>query len=238
MINSVIHFGRITGEYEFNADALNLFYHRRTIDWFAPNISRSCFNQDILYSFGAFMTICRIKQEKRVVKAIEVFQNHSPSAHSGEDAHESGNGAIDIEAGPLSAIAQRMIQEVKGHDLARIVDAILQTKGYATLVSPPGPDKGVDILAAPGMLGFDCPRICVQVKSGESPIERAVLNQLIGVMRSFNADYGLLVSWGGFKSSVEKERTKHFSRYDFGITMTSYVSFSIATIICRRSFKR
>lgn len=210
MINSVIHFGRITGEYEFNADALNLFYHRRTIDWFAPNISRSCFNQDILYSFGAFMTICRIKQEKRVVKAIEVFQNHSPSAHSGEDAHESGNGAIDIEAGPLSAIAQRMIQEVKGHDLARIVDAILQTKGYATLVSPPGPDKGVDILAAPGMLSFDCPRICVQAKSGESPIERAVLNQLIGVMRNFNADHGLLVSWGGFKSSVERERAKHF----------------------------
>lgn len=209
-INSVIHFGRITGEYEFSADAPNPFYHRRSIDWFALNVPRSCFDQDILYSFGAFMTICRIKQEKRVVKAIEAFQNHGSSASSCDDAHESSDGAIDIEAEALSAIAQRMIQKVKGHDLARIVDAILQTKGYATLVSPPGPDKGVDILAAPGTLGFDRPRICVQVKSGESPIERAVLDQLIGVMRNFNADHGLLVSWGGFKSSVERERAKHF----------------------------
>lgn len=209
-INSVIHFGRITGEYEFNADAPNPFYHRRSIDWFALNVPRSCFDQDILYSFGAFMTICRIKQEKRVVKAIEAFQNHGPSAPSDEGAHESSDGAIDIEAEALSAIVQRMIQKVKGHDLARIVDAILQTKGYATLVSPPGPDKGVDILAAPGTLGFGRPRICVQVKSGEYPIERAVLDQLIGVMRNFNADHGLLVSWGGFKSSVEKERAKHF----------------------------
>lgn len=209
-INSVIHFGRITGKYEFDKDAPNPFYHRRSIDWFALNIPRTCFDQDILYSFGAFMTICRIRQEERVLKAIKAFQDHGFNVAVAPDSGESSDDVLDIEAEALSSIAQRMIQKVKGHDLARIVDAILKSKGYTTFVSPPGPDSGVDILAAPGTLGFDRPKICIQVKSGESPIERAVLDQLIGVMKNFGADHGLLVSWGGFKSSVEKERAKHF----------------------------
>lgn len=78
-INSVIHFGRITSKYEFDKDAPNPFYHKRMVDWFALNIPRACFDQDILYSFGAFMTICRIKQEERVLKAINEFQEYGIS---------------------------------------------------------------------------------------------------------------------------------------------------------------
>lgn len=156
------------------------------------------------------MTICRIKQEERVLKAIKAFQDHGIITSLASDIEENVDDVLDIEAEAISNIAQRMIQKVKGHDLARIVDAILRSKGYTTFVSPPGPDDGVDILAAPGILGFDQPKICVQVKSSESPVERAVLDQLIGVIKNFDADHGLLVSWGGFKASVEKERAKHF----------------------------
>ena len=77
---------------------------------------------------------------------------------------------------------------------------------------PEGPDKGVDLLAAPGNLGFGEPRICVQVKSSDSPVERMVLDQLRGVMENFNAERGLLVSWGGFKQTIEKERASQFFR--------------------------
>ena len=65
---------------------------------------------------------------------------------------------------------------------------------------PEGPDKGVDLLAAPGTLGFGEPRICVQVKSGDSPVDRMVLDQLRGVMENFNADRGLLVRLGWFQT--------------------------------------
>ena len=71
-----------------------------------------------------------------------------------------------------------------------------------TYLSPEGADDGVDILASSGTLGFGSPRICVQVKSTDAPVERIVLDQLAGVMKKFNAEYGLLVSWSGFKSSV------------------------------------
>ena len=38
------------------------------------------------------------------------------------------------------------------------------------------------------------------------------MNQLIGSMQNVQADQGLLVSWGGFKSSVDREVPAQFFR--------------------------
>ena len=69
-IKPVIHFGKITGNYEFLPNNDNPYYHAHQVDWFACDIPRTAFDQDILYSFGAFMTICRIKQEDRIKAVI------------------------------------------------------------------------------------------------------------------------------------------------------------------------
>jgi restriction system protein len=53
---------------------------------------------------------------------------------------------------------------------------------------------------------------CVLVKCTDFPVERVVLDSLIGTMQNFNAQFGLLVSWGGFKQSVERERANQFFR--------------------------
>ena len=62
------------------------YFHSRQIEWFASDIPRSNFDQDLLYSFGAFMTICRISRnnaEQRIYdmekKRLEVTSllNHS-----------------------------------------------------------------------------------------------------------------------------------------------------------------
>jgi restriction system protein len=100
----------------------------------------------------------------------------------------------------------------KGHGMAALVEAVLKAQGYTTFLSPEGPDYGVDILAAPGPLGFGQPRIVVQVKSGDTPIDRAAVDQLIGTMQNVHADQGLFVSWSGFKSSVDKEKARQFFR--------------------------
>lgn len=48
---------------------------------------------------------------------------------------------------------------------------------------------------------------------GNANIEnRPTLDQLIGVMQNMGAEQGLLVSWSGFKSSVEKEKPSQFFR--------------------------
>ena len=67
-------------------------------------------------------------------------------------------------------------------------------------------------MAAGGEMGFGSPKICVQVKSHDTPVDRPTLDQLGGVMTKVGAEYGLLVSWSGFKSSVEQERGNQFFR--------------------------
>src|SRR6516225_7886975 len=62
------------------------------------------------------------------------------------------------------------------------------------------------------ILGFGQPRIVVQVKSSDLPIDRSTVDQLIGTMQNVHAEQGLFVSWGGFKSSVEKETARQFFR--------------------------
>ena len=60
-------------------------------------------------------------------------------------------------------------------------------------------------------MGFDPPRLCAQVKSGDVHVDVTVLRELQGVMKNYRAEQGLIVSWGGFKQTVVKEaRQLHF----------------------------
>ncbi len=51
---------------------------------------------------------------------------------------------------------------------------------------------------------------CVQVKSGQTPVGVNVFRELRGLVQHFNADQGLLVSWGGFNSKVIAEAASSF----------------------------
>ena len=212
-----IHIGKITGEYNNESSAENPFYHYRSVDWFATDIPRSNFDQDILYSFGAFLTICRISRnnaEERVKTMAENnWKSQSPPCFGTEDLSEAEpSGFYDVERIARDQIAKFLTTKFKGHAMARLIEAILKAQGYVTYRSPEGPDKGVDLLAARGPLGFESPRLCVQVKTGDNPVDRPTMDQLIGVMQNFGAEQGLLVSWGGFKSSVDKEVPNQFFR--------------------------
>ena len=59
-LSPAIHLAKVIGPYEFNRKADDPYFHSRTVDWFALDVPRSNFDQDILYSFGAFMTVCQI----------------------------------------------------------------------------------------------------------------------------------------------------------------------------------
>jgi len=217
---SAIHIGEIVSNYIFDDKSDKPFPHYRKVKWIAKDIPRSNFDQDLLYSFGAFMAICQIKRndaEKRVrAMAQSGWKSKGfvtpPVLTPGSEEDEIEPETSDLEELAQDQIAKLIIAKFKGHGMARLVDGILKAQGYTTYLSPEGPDKGVDILAASGPLGFGEPRICVQVKSGDSPLDRPTLDQLIGTMQNVQAHQGLLVSWGGFKSSVDKEKASQFFR--------------------------
>jgi restriction system protein len=208
-----ITFAEVTGGYTFDKKGDDPYYHFRTVKWIAQDVPRSAFNQDLLYSFGAFSTVCQIQRndaEKRIKAMAAVGFSSSTGKTKPVDEELGTDGPIDLEEVAQDQIAKVIIAKFKGHGLARLVGSILRSQGYTVHESPPGPDKGVDLLAAPGPLGFGRPRICVQVKSGDTPVDLPALNQLVGAMHNSKAEQGLFVSWGGFKSSVDKETASQF----------------------------
>ncbi|MBM4040851.1 MAG: restriction endonuclease [Planctomycetes bacterium] len=212
-LKPAIAVAEITSTYQYDPHGEPLFRHFRDVRWLGQDVPRSAFDQDLLYSFGSALTICQIQRneaEKRV-KALGTSGWKQPKP-APEDSGKLAEGRVDLEQLGRDQIAKLIAQQLKGHGLARLVEAILRAQGYTTYRSPEGPDKGVDILASPGPLGFGNPRICVQVKSGDAPVDTPTLNQLIGSMQNVQADQGLLVSWGGFKSSVDKEVPVQFFR--------------------------
>lgn len=221
-LKPAIHVAEVVSNYQFDSIAEDPFYHFLSVRWIAEDIPRSNFDQDILYSLGAFMTICSIRRndaEQRVKKMAAAGWGASGTipatgivqSYEGE-TEEVSEQLENLEEAAKDQLAKRIIAKYKGHGLARLVDAVLKAQGYTTYLSPEGPDKGIDILAAPGPMGFGEPRVCVQVKSTDSPLDRATLDQLIGVMQNVQASHGLLVSWGGFKSSIDKEEATQFFR--------------------------
>jgi len=202
---SAVAIGQITGDYEYRQLPEDTF-HTRPVKWL-KTIPRSELPRDILYSLGSQMTVCRIERndaEARIRRLLEggkvVVQTTEKTAQPVEEVYEQP----DIEQMARDQIVKYIEEKFKGHGLARLVEAVLRAEGYATTVSPPGPDGGIDILAA-SQLGYEKPSICVQVKSTSSPVDVKTLRELQGVMSRIGAKQGLLVSWGGFTIKALQE---------------------------------
>jgi restriction system protein len=219
-----IAIGEIVSPCVYDATAEPLYRHSRQIRWLNTQVPRTAFDQDILYSLGATLTICNIQRNdaERRVRAMAQNGWHSASAagtsavpvpqSSGAVGPDDDDATADVDLEQLArdSIARLIIQKFMGHGMARLVEAVLKAQGFTTHLSPPGADRGIDILAAGGPFGFDHPRICVQVKSGDTPADRPEFTQLIGAMQSVAADQGLFVSWSGFKPTVTRELPTQF----------------------------
>ena len=216
---SVVAVGRVAGPYEFRSGR-----HVRKVEWTRANVPRSEIGQDLLYSIGAFMTVCEITRnhaEERfraildgkpdpALKGRGMRKNEVPSP-SGEEATLEMH---DLEEQGYDQIRSLIESKFKGHELARLVEAILNVQGYQTHRSPPGPDGGVDILAGNGPMGFERPRICVQVKSGGAQND-APIRELEGVMSRMGAEQGMFVSWDGFQGTALKGTRDLFFKVRF-----------------------
>jgi len=207
---SAIAIGEVTGDYKYKEYSSNI-KHTRSVNW-QKIIPRSEFDQDILFSLGAFLTVGQVRREnaeERVRKLLEGDVRPKVVFGLSEDEIEEPS-SLDLEQIAKDQLIKYLEAKFSGHSLARLVDEILHVQGYITKVSPPGADGGVDILAGSGPLGFDDPKICVQVKSSKSPVDVRVLRELEGVAKNFRADYGILVAWGGLTKIADQEIGRSF----------------------------
>lgn len=201
----VIHIGKVTGDYKY--EKIKDIVHSRTVKWL-QSIPRVAFDQDILYSFGSLLTVSQVSREKAAERVLALATGKKTTIPQ-EDTIESEED-FNVERFAKDQIIKVIDRKFKGHDFAKLVEQILQAQGYTTQLSPPGADGGLDILAASGTLGFEQPRICVQVKSTTAQVDVKILRELQGVMRKVKAELGLLVSWSGFNNKVLSEAKEEF----------------------------
>lgn len=189
--------------------------HTRSVSWRRPDLPRTTFQQDLLYSFGAFLTVCRIRRNDAEKRVAAVMEGNPDPGYSeavigvgvGTESVDDSEStvAVDLAQAAQDEILAYIRQRFPAHDLARLVGAILTAEGYIVHLSPPGPDGGADILAGRGPLGLDSPTLCVQVKATADSADVRIFRELVGTMESFKAEQGLLVCWGGFKSTTRNE---------------------------------
>jgi restriction system protein len=183
--------------------------HTIGVEWTRTDVPRTAIKQDLLYSLGAFLTVCEISRNDGAWRLQQVLETgQDPGARSSvptqatddtEDSDPSDSSATEIDVVQVAAdrIQVAIGERFAGYRLAELVAAVLRAEGYACDTSPPGPDGGVDIVAGRGPLGLDEPTVAVQVKSQASPVGAHVVDQLLGVCAALQAKQALLVAWGG-----------------------------------------
>jgi restriction system protein len=205
-----IHIGRVTGDYQFEKKFKDEeIIHWRSVKWL-KSIPRVEFDQDILYSFGSLLTVSKVSRAQAAERVLAMIDGKKQVIKSENIAIEETEEEFDVEQFAKDQIIKLIDRKFKGHAFANLVDHILKAQGFITQLSPPGPDGGLDILAASGPLGFDQPRICVQVKSTTGLVDVKTLRELQGVMQNVKAELGLLVSWSGFNNKVLSEAREKF----------------------------
>jgi restriction system protein len=219
-----IAIGRVASGYFYRADEPEPDKrHVVKVEWLRTDLPRTAVKQDLLFTLGSAMSI--FAPSKNAAEArLESLLTHGadPGTSSSTSTLKQSAAtatlltevdepelAADIEQVALDRITARIAEDFAGHALATLVAAILNAEGFVCMVSPPGPDGGIDIAAGRGVLGLDSPHLLVQVKSG-SQIGAPIVTQLHGVMTTHGADQGLLVAWGGLsKPARDAMKNQH-----------------------------
>jgi restriction system protein len=131
--------------------------------------------------------------ESRPDTVSEVVEEGPDATSTIEEAEEAAWSEIE-----------KYLQNMPPYDFQNLVAALLRAMKYhVSWIAPPGPDKGIDILAHTDPLGTSTPRIKVQVKRRADKISADGLRSFMAVLG--DQDVGIFVSTGGFTNEAESE---------------------------------
>lgn len=221
----VIAVGKVVGDYIYDVSRTKApLPHTRKIEWIVQDVPRANFDSDLLRSINSNRTVFKVSRnnaEGRINGVVNAYLGNeqiepevdvpvpNPTTVELPDEYDDAP-VLDLEQEIRDRIIGRIRQRYREHDLETLVDEILKADGYVTLKTKAGRDGGADILAGSGALGFDSPKLCVQVKSSAQNVGIADYDRLQGTLDTFNADYGLLVSSAGFTQDVIREDRRRF----------------------------
>ncbi|MDQ2188219.1 restriction endonuclease [Alcaligenaceae bacterium A4P071] len=173
----------------------------RKVQWQGQELPRDSLGTSSKNSLGSTLTLFEVPPSA----AAEVL-----AALKGKPAPAAEEDAEDVIADPLANIESQALERIKDRvnelewdDMQQLVAGILRAMGYKTQVSPPGSDRGKDIVASPDGFGFEHPRIVVEVKHRKGQMGSQEIRSFLGGRHK--DDRGLYVSTGGFTKDAQYE---------------------------------
>lgn len=121
-------------------------------------------------------------------------------------AERTADAATTLEEAEETAWAEieAHLSRMSPYDFQDLVAGLLVGMGYhVAWVAPPGPDRGVDVIAHSDPLGITGPRIKVQVKRTDDRMSVKEIRSFMALLA--DGDVGLFVSKGGFTKDAEEE---------------------------------
>ncbi|QGF25153.1 restriction endonuclease [Raineyella fluvialis] len=215
-----LYLGRCTGPFRYAGQEPDPSRRKQLpVEWKPDPVSRSAIKDDLLNSLNGAMTVFNPTRNEAVARLEQVFLTavdpgataiKKPPTAPAAPVDEGVEDVTDPETVPtLEAIRDRirthLVENFSGHKLTGLVADILEALGFVCIVSPSGPDGGVDILAGTGPLGLDSPTLIVEVKSEPGQVGAQVVRGLHSAMTQYQADQALLVAWGGVTTPASRE---------------------------------
>lgn len=191
--------GVVTGPYRFEAGR-GEHPHVRPVTW-QGQVSRDLLAPSTKNSLGAISTIFLIPPEAAADLDRAMVSQRPAEVAEVVEAEETVI-AEDMQAKALEFVKDRAIK-LDWEQMQRLVAGLLRAMGYKTRVSPAGPDRGKDIVASPDGLGFESPRIVVEVKHRQGAMGSQEIRSFLGGRHK--DDKGLYVSTGGFTKEARYE---------------------------------
>lgn len=211
--DSTLAFGRITGNYRWDAEA-GFHRNRRDVEWLDSGVPRQKFSQAALYEIGSAVTLFTVKRHATeflaylgLEPADVVAAPREPSDET-EVAEDEPN-ADRIEEWTRDYIIQTLMHELSGHDFEHFIAELLQAMGYKTRVTTASNDGGIDVVAHKDPLGLEPPIIKVQCKRTLATQGGPQVQQLTGALAPGGNELGLFVTLGAFSADARHiERTR------------------------------
>jgi len=151
-----------------------------------------------------------MRETDRLYRMWKADQSNELADDSGDEA---GQAVATLEEAEEAAWAQieSFLESMSPYDFQELVAGLLRGMGYyVDWVSPPGPDRGIDIVAHIDPLGVKGPRIKAQVKRRS---DRVAVDGVRGFMAVLgDSDVGLFVCTGGFTRDAEDEARRQEKR--------------------------
>lgn len=173
----------------------------RQVQWQPQELPRDNLGTASKNSLGSTLTVFRVPAEA-MAEVLAVLAGEPVAAAGAENEADLVDPLADIEAQALERIKDR-VNELDWDDMQQLVAGILRAMGYKTQVSPPGSDRGKDIVASPDGFGFEHPRFVVEVKHRKGQMGSQEIRSFLGGRHK--DDRGLYVSTGGFSKDAQYE---------------------------------